>query len=95
MVSLIDVAVDDSRSRQRIALQQLLESFPVHLVATVAAVKPLTPYALDGSKESRQRSIVVRDSIIRVVSAYLAAQLRALFANRPVPVLPRTNVWPL
>ena len=88
MDSLLDVTVDDPRRRERIALQEPVESVPVHLAPTIAAIKPLPPGALNRTVGTPPTFAVAGDPVVRVVSAHLLTQYCMLFADREVPVIP-------
>ena len=73
MGSLFDVGVDDSWLRKRIALEQPVEFGPRQFPLAITAVKPLAPSSGNCQEKSAQCSRIVRDSVIRIVSAYFLA----------------------
>jgi hypothetical protein len=73
---------------KRIALQQPVKPVPDHLTLAVTAIKPFPPAAFHCFQEPLQRTAVVGDPVVRVMSTYLLTQQCVLRADRAVPVPP-------
>src|SRR5215469_11929886 len=81
--------VDRQRWRERMPLQEAIQTIPRHPTATpTTARQPALPEPCGCATESDQRHRVAGDPVVRKVTYKLLTQGPMLVLNRPVPVSP-------
>jgi hypothetical protein len=79
--SLRGVRVNDSRPRQHIPSQHLLEPFPCHVVALRSTIQPALPLAPHRFVEAVQSTTIPGDPVVLVVTAQLRNEIAMLIGD--------------